>query len=263
MTLERLKELWQPIAQGLFGEEGATPARYRVPHYEVRPVGMIVEDLVTIPDELWAKYAFAREPLNGKFNDEQRLELTRQALACGREYAEKLIAEYGPLSPEEMAKKMGMIVDYPEMPQSTDRVMFAEFRDPNKIHIFMDGIRKGRVLLTEPGVAEALTDKLDIPQLLIGHELFHHVEEKYRKEVWTRTYKIELWAIKPFHNRSGVAVLGEIAAMAFTQTLTGLPYSPYVMDAFLVYGYNPEVASGLYEEMMERAGREPRHSEEK
>ena len=79
MPLERLKELWQPIAQGLFGEEGATPARYRVPHYEVRPVGMIVEDLVTIPDELWAKYAFAREPLNGKFNDEQRLELTERA----------------------------------------------------------------------------------------------------------------------------------------------------------------------------------------
>ena len=98
----------------------------------------------------------------------------------------------------------------------------------------------------------------DIAKLLIGHELFHYVEEQYKKEIWTRTYKIELWAPKFLHNRSTVGILGEIAAMAFTQELNRLPYSPYVMDAFLVYGYSPEAASGLYEEMMERAGRTPR-----
>ena len=31
---------------------------------------MIVEDLCRIPEDEWAKYAFSREPLNGKFNDE-------------------------------------------------------------------------------------------------------------------------------------------------------------------------------------------------
>ena len=122
----------------------------------------------------------------------------------------------------------------------------------------MDGVRKGRALLSEPGVSHALTGQLDIAKLLLGHELFHFVEEKYKKEIWTRTYKIELWAPKPLHNRSGVAVLGEIAAMSFAKTLTGIPYSPYVMDAFLVYGYSPEAASGLYEEMMEKTGRTPR-----
>lgn len=55
-----------------------------------------------------------------------------------------------------------------------------------------------------------------------------------------------------------MAVLGEIAAMSFAKALTGIPYSPYVMDAFLVYGYSPEAASGLYEEMMEKTGRTPR-----
>jgi hypothetical protein len=29
------------------------------------------------------------------------------------------------------------------------------------------------------------------------------------------------------------------------------------MDVFLVYGYSPEEASGLYEEMMMYAGKEP------
>ena len=257
MTKERLKELLDPIAKGLFGPQG-TRRGPEPPHYTIRPVGMIVEDLCRIPDEDWAIYAFSREPLNGKFTDEQRRDLTRQALACGREYAEKLAAQYGMRDPEKLAKVLGVKVDFPDMPQSTERVLFAEFREPDKVHIYMDGVRKGRTLLSEPGVSHALTGQLDIAKLLIGHELFHWVEERNKKEIWTRTYKIELWAPRPLHNRSGVAVLGEIAAMGFTKALNCLPYSPYVMDAYLVYGYSPEVASGLYEEMMEKAGRTPR-----
>lgn len=77
MTKERFQELLKPIADGLFGKQRT---RYgEMPHYTVRPVGMIVEDLCRIPEDEWAKYAFSREPLNGKFNDEQRLDLTRQA----------------------------------------------------------------------------------------------------------------------------------------------------------------------------------------
>ena len=139
------------------------------------------KDLCRIPEDEWAKYAFSREPLNGKFNDEQRLDLTRQAIACGREYAEKLAKQYGMRDPEKLAKQLGLNVDYPDMPQNAERVLFAEFREPNNIHIYMDGVRKGRALLSEPGVSHALTGQLDIAKLLLGHELFHFVEEKYKK----------------------------------------------------------------------------------
>lgn len=260
MTKERLKELLKPIAEGLFGKQ--KPYQMKKEEVIVRPVGMIVADLCRIGDEEWAKYAFSREPLNGKFTDEQRLELTRQAMACGREYAERLVKEHGMRDPEKLAKKLGLKVDYPMMPQSTDRVLFAEFREPNVIHIYMDGVNKGKVLLGEPGVRHALTGHLDISKLLLGHELFHFVEETYKKEIWTRTYKIELWHVGPLRNTSTVMVLGEIAAMAFSQALNGLRYSPYVMDAFLVYGYTAEAASELYEEMMTLAGRTPRLPED-
>lgn len=258
MNTEELKEKLQPVAKLLFGDAKTMADRMRqTPQVTIRPIGVIVEDLVQIPDEQWASYAFAREPLNGKFTDEQRLDLARQAIACGREYANRLIEEYGTRSCEQLAGKFGMVVDYPQMPQSTDRVLFAEFRSPNKIHIYMDGVNKGRDLLNEPGVSEALGD-LNISQILLGHELFHCVEDKYVKEIWTKTYQIDLWGIGNFRNRSRVDVLGEIAAMAFSQTLNELLYSPYVMDAFLVYGYSPDAACALYEEMMERAGRTPR-----
>ena len=258
MTKERLKELLTPIADGLFGKQRT---RYGEPPKEiVRPIGMMVRDLCGIPEEEWGNYAFSREPLNGKFREEQQRELTAQAIACGQEYAAKLTSEYGSRDPKVLAKRLGVQADYPEMPQNASRVLFAEFRAPGTVHIYRDGVRKGEALLGEPGVREALGEP-DIERLLLGHELFHFVEERYRKEIWTRTFKIDLWP-GPLHNRSGVMVLGEIAAMAFTKSLNRLSYSPYVMDVYLVYGYSPEAASGLYEEMMERSGRTPRLPEE-
>lgn len=253
MTKEQFKSYLKPITDGLFGKQ--KPQHMEQERHAVYPVGMIVNDLCKIEDKAWGKYAFSREPLNGKFTDEQRLSLTGQAIECGTEYARKCMAQYGLRDPKALAERMGLEVDFPSMPQNTERVLFAEFRAPNKIHIYMDGVEKADALMEEPGVRQALTDRLVICELLLAHELFHYVEEQHAKEIWTHTYKIELWAPKPLHNRSGVMVLSEIAAMAFCKELTQVPYSPYVMDAFLVYGYSPEAASALYEEMMGFAGR--------
>lgn len=256
MDKERIKELCKPVADGLFGKQ--KPYHMKQETYTIRPVGMIVEDLCKIKETEWSKYAFSREPLNGKLNDTLRSELMQQAIACGRQYAHELVDTYGTRDPQDLAVRLGLKIDFPIMPQSTDRVLFAEFREPNLVHVYMDGVNKAKVLMTEHDVREALTNQLDISKLLIGHELFHFIEEKHKKEIWTRTFRIRLWSAGPLHNDSGLLVLGEIAAMAFTKELTGIPYSPYVMDAFLVYGYSPMASSALYEEMMTFAGRTPR-----
>lgn len=256
MNKEELKKAFKPISEGLFGKQKT--ARYEKPHYIIRTIDMMLEDLVQIDDVSWGKYAFSREPLNGKFNDEQRRELTLKANACGREYACKYKNEYGELDPESLAGKMGIKVQYPEMPQNTDRVLFAEYKIPNNVYIYTDAVKKANETMEESSAREILGYNLNISRLLLSHELFHYVEKQNADKIFTRTEKVELWAPKPLHNRSGIDVLGEIAAMSFAREMTGLPYSPYVMDVFLVYGYNPEEASGLYEEIMEYAGKTPR-----
>lgn len=255
MDKEKLKKALAPIADGLFGKQRIQ--RYEKPHFVVRSIEMMLEDLVQIDDVSWGKYAFSREPLNGKFDDEQRRVLTLKSIECGVEYAKKYSEKYGHSDPSRLADKMGMDVSYPEMPQNTDRVLFAEYKVPNKINIYMDAVKKAYETMEEPGVKEIMAG-LNISKTLLAHELFHFVEEENAKTIFTHTEKVELWAPKPLHNRSGIGVLAEIAAMAFAREITGIKFSPYVLDVFLVYGYNPEQASGLYEEIMEFAGRTPR-----
>lgn len=255
MTKEELHKALEPIAQGLFGKQGVR--RYERPHFPLRPLETMLKDLTEIEAAEWYGYVFSREPLNGKFNDAQRRQWMERSLACGREYACKIREKYGTGDPKKLAKSMGMSVSYPDFPEKTDRVLFAEYREPNMIRIYMDAVKKAERFLAKPEIRRVLTEKLRISDLLLAHELFHHVEETYQREIYTQTEKIRLWSLGPLHNDSRIIALSEIAAMAFARELTGLPYAPYVMDVFLVYGYSPEEASGLYEEMMMYAGKEP------
>ena len=74
-------------------------------------------DLASIDAVEWFRYVFSREPLNGKFNDGQRRDWMEHAMACGREYAVKVMEEYKSTDPEVIAKAMGMKVSYPTYPE--------------------------------------------------------------------------------------------------------------------------------------------------
>ena len=252
MDKETFQNGLKTIKDGLIGKQNTS--RYERPHFKIRPLDEMLANLVKIEPIDWRNYAFSREPLNGKLTDEQRFEFAKDSIACGIEYAQKIMKQYGSKNPVLIAQKMGMNVTYPDYPEKTDRVLFGEFKEPNNIMIYMDAVKKATKSLNEPGVKEILTSHLNVSNLLLAHELFHNVEDKYRKEIYTRTKKIRLWNIGPLHNDSEIYTLGEIAGMAFAQEMCGLTYSPFVMDVFLVYGYSPEEASGLYEEIMERAG---------
>lgn len=250
-----IKEKLKPIADGLFGKQRIS--RYEKPHYQIRELPYMLENLVKIPDLEWRHYAFSREPLNGKFNDSKRLEWAEKSIECGEIYAEKLISKYGSTDAVFLAKKLELEVSYPQYPEKTDRVLFADFAMPNKIQIFMDAVWRAERLMKKNSVKKILTEKLNPAKIILSHEIFHYIEEKYKNEIFTKTEKTRLWQLGFLHNDSGIYALGEIAAMSFAKRLNELPYFPYIMDVFLVYDYSAEDASGLYEEMMELANLKP------
>ena len=255
MKKEEFQQALTPIVNGLFGKQGVV--RYERPHFTIYPLEDMLRDLTMIPLKDYCTYVFSREPLNGKFNDAMREKWMAQAIDCGQKYARKVCDSYGFTDPESLAKAMGLDVSYPSFPENASRVLFAEFREPKTVNIYMDAVKKAEKFLKRPEVKAVLTDQLDVAGLLLAHELFHFVEEYYQKEIFTKQEKIRLWSLGPLHNDSSIIALSEIAAMAFAQEITGISYSPYVMDVFLVYGYSPEEASGLYGEMMMYAGKQP------
>jgi len=241
------KEALQEIKKGILS---GTARPYQRPQFEERNLYTMLMTLSSIDLFDWYHYAFSREPLNGKFTEEQRKDFAKQAIACGKEYYERICKQYHSDEPTILAEKMNMQVTYPSLPKHANRVLFAEYREPNHIHIYMDAVEKAEELLNEPSATDLIIKKSDIKKLLLAHELFHHIEELHKEEIYSRTEKIRLWSLGPLHNDSTIRTLSEMAAMSFAKELAKVSYAPYLMDILLVYGYSNMEASGLYEEMM-------------
>ena len=237
---------WKRLIRAFAGSGAVeTEKKREVPE---RDLAEMAEKLSGITEEQWGRYAFSRDPLDGKFSREQKISYTKAAGGCGREWARRTAAEYGTRSPRELAGKMGLKVKRPDTPTGGGQVIFAQFVRPDEITVYMDCIRRASALAAESGCR--LLEEETLFDVLLAHELFHAVEERHDREIYTRTEKVELWK-KPFSNRSSIACLSEMAAMAFAGELLGLPCSPYMLDVLLVCAYDREAAYELYEEIGE------------
>ena len=152
----------------------------------------------------------------------------------------------------DLAGAMGLKISTPRIPNGGGHVIFAQYQEPDAITIFMDSADKARALIEEESLSLLLGDRA-AEDVLLAHELFHVVEYRKRDSIYTQTEKVELWR-KPFSNRSRLICLGEIAGMEFARRLTGLSYTPYVLDVLMMYGYDKGAATALYEEIAAFAG---------
>lgn len=214
----------------------------------IRDIEEMLENIILISDEKWGLYGFRREPLKGKFNHEEKINLILKANECGRDQAKYIREKYGDISVYDIAKKMGLEIDYPDKPNGGGHIIFAQFVEPNKITVFQDSVNKANELIKEKGL-QHFFKKAKVEEILLAHEIFHFIEEN-NDELFTKREKIRLWKIGPIKNDSGIVCLSELAGMAFAKELLNLDYSPYILDVFLVYLYNKEAACALYDEIM-------------
>lgn len=212
----------------------------------------MISELIELDEYQWGGYAFYHEPLERKFSEEQKAEYIRRANACGAEEAGLLLEKYKASSVRGITESEGFKVEMPHKPTGGGHVVFARYVEPDEMTVYLDCVEKAEGLIEREGLQDLLSG-LDLTDVLLAHELFHGIEYRKRKEIYTQTEKIELWR-RPFSNRSRILCLSEMAAMAFAKELTGIRFSPYVLDVLLMYSYSEEAAGALYEEILEAAG---------
>lgn len=205
----------------------------------------MAEHLSQIEDISWGMYAFSRDILRHKVDEAEKRNMIEKAIRCGQEMAEKIIREMGTSNPWELAEKLRLKVEFVDRGQVADRVLFALFTPPDSIQIMKEPIERavGR------GELEGLITEKQIGNLILGHEIFHYLEEE-NEEIYTRTEKIVLWKLFKYESKSTIRALSEIAGMYFSKKLNDFPYSPFALDILLYYNYNQEEALKMYREVV-------------
>jgi len=237
------------VKETLFGDAEYSGPDNGPADVSVAAIEEVMRDICALGWQDWRDYAFAREPLNGRLDDALRAELMERARTCGESWARRCARDARSASPLEIAEKLGATVTFAEKPHGQDRVTFAEFTEPDEIYVYTDALDKAEDLLDTPGVLEAAGPKMRPQELLVAHEVFHLIELRHARDIWTQTYRLDI-KLGPFRNPSRLSVLGELAAMSFAQTLTGVGCSPYVLDVLLTYAYSPAAGTTLYNEVM-------------
>ena len=91
------------------------------------------------------------------------------AMACGREYAVKVMEEYKSTDPEVIAKAMGMKVSYPTYRKRRIRVLFSRntgCRIPSAST--WNAVKKAKKYLERPEIRDVLTDSHEYKQAFAG-----------------------------------------------------------------------------------------------
>jgi len=211
----------------------------------------MINNLLELDDETWGLYAFSRELLKQRILPDKKTEMITKAMACGKAYAQRIIHEYGCTDISTIADKLNLKIELQDTLITGKRVLFACYTPPDKIEIMEEPVSQAvRLISQEAPIFIELFPQDDIIETVLGHEIFHFVEEQFEQEIYTRTEKILLWNLMGIKNYSTIRTLSEIGAMAFTKELNGLKYSPFILDILLYSGYDYSGAEKIYREVL-------------
>lgn len=221
----------------------------------------MLHNLLELDDETWGLYAFSRELLKKRILPDEKREMITEAIACGKEYARRTIQEFESADAHAIAEKMKLKVEFKNPVITGKRVLFARYTSPDNIEIMEGPVSQAVQLITKdaPKFVELFRQD-DIINTVLGHEVFHFVEDQFEQEIYTRTKKILLWNFMGIKNYSTIRTLSEIGAMAFTKELNDLRYSPFIMDILLYYGYDSSGAEKIYRDVLESSSERCRNS---
>ncbi len=215
----------------------------------------MLTELLALPAATWDAYAFYHEPLKGKLQGETGQALLAKAKTCGQTLAQQARQAYPTQSCREILLALGAELICEEQPNDGSYTMFACFTEPNTVTLYQKNLTDAAEALAAHHCGQLLGDTA-LSEVLLGHELFHWYEY-HQPALFTNQKVLPLWKLFGYTYTSKVTALGEAAAMAFTQALLALPYSPYLLDVVLLYQSNPQMALAICNNMLSLAGHTP------
>ncbi|MGL5435711.1 MAG: hypothetical protein ACRDBO_10000 [Lachnospiraceae bacterium] len=211
----------------------------------------VFDSVSLITDEsIWGEYAFSRDILVNRIQIQKKKEMIQQAARCGRELAEQLRSAFDGASISEIVNAHNLKLEVEHESIIGERILFAQYNPPDDIVIMGEPLKKYEAALREQGVEGTLPPTSQIYDWMLGHELFHAMEDRHEDTIYTRNEKITLWKLWKYENKSTVRALSEIAAMYFSQTLNQTTVSPFILDVLLSLQYSEEIAGSIYQDIM-------------
>jgi len=206
----------------------------------------ICVNLAELPDIVWAKYAYDREPLRGRISfDSYYNDYYLVAVKEGK----KVASDYAGKNMEDLAQELGAKITMKQMQPTEQIYNFAMFTEPDDILIYKENCDESQEIVDS--VDDERYKNVKIKDMILAHELFHMLQSKY-PDLFIFQPHIHLWKILKWENNSKLVSLEEVSAMAFAQSVLNLKVNPYAFDVVMSMSRAPERSKKLYNYLMEQ-----------
>ncbi|MEA2893650.1 MAG: hypothetical protein QOI05_4443 [Bradyrhizobium sp.] len=186
-------------------------------------------EIATASPETLGLAMLRADPHGARLDHAAQLAAVSDALADGAATARDLRNRFPALTPQQVARELRVPIETTdEDPMAGSIWRFAEYRPrPPRIMLYNRGIAPLERALAS---SERVLGRATLRDVFVAHELYHHAEAIRSEVPIARRYQPTLFRIGRWQWRTGVAVLAEIAAGAFAQSLLDLPCHPCVLN---------------------------------
>ena len=185
------------------------------------------------PDDVWYGLTLQKDPRGGALSAEEERSVIKGATSCALLTAEHMIHRYGPVSPQELAARLGLKLTRTSEKVSEPFLYLSLYLPAQREIILYDrSLELIEGFLRQNGL-EGLTPPEDVSRAAIYHEIFHAWEED-TPGLYTRSRMLERKALGLFPVRRALDGACEVGAAHFSKHMAALSYSPCIYEFYLL-----------------------------
>jgi len=192
----------------------------------------IVQQALGCDDAVWYRYLLQKDLCGCALSSDETRAVIGGAVQTANDMAKRVTAQYGALSPRELARELQLNLVYTRE-ELREPYLYMGLYDPAVRTITVNDSAVLQVAqFIGDNELDSFTRSDDIVDSIVLHEIFHALEEE-NSGIYTRSRMLERSMLCIRYKR-GLAGASEVAAVQFSKCMAGMAYSPCIFERYLL-----------------------------
>lgn len=205
--------------------------------YEPTVLCRAVKLALDYADDVWYRDMLKNNICGCELSMDEEHAVLEGAVGTAALLAQRITAQYGLLSPQELLKGMNLKLVH-TCEELREPFLYLGLYEPGVRTITLNdsALLQIKQFIEVTGL-EGLTPAEDLMRIAIYHEIFHALEEE-TPNIYTRSRMLERKVLGIFPRKRGLDGASEVGAVHFSKCMTGVSYSPCIYERYLLVSLN-------------------------
>lgn len=217
----------------------------------------LLDHLNSIETADWLQYLINKDPIRSKFDDTFIKALLENSCQAALNMQQHLLRTYGQQTATAYAQLLG--IELVEIADTTefDFVYISTYtQPPPQITVYESALQIVSKTMQNSKYAQEI-NAIQFRELAIAHEIFHHLE-LHTPGIYTQQKILKYKALGIFSQEVSPISSSEVAAVHFSQILTGIQHFPLIYELIIQFDSNKLLVQELLDKLksiIEKRGR--------